>query len=382
VSAPTSPPRTDSLPRTDGLVQLPLRRRRGPWLLAALAAAIGVVGVAILLLDPFGSGRAGTGVQDNGAPSAIAIVRKGSLASTSDASGTLGYAGAYSIVNNASGTATWLPPSGAVIERGHVVYKVSGHPVVLLYGITPAYRTVKEGMTGSDVRQLNANLVALGYASSSALDPGSDYFGAQTRSALERLQEALGVAQTGELAPAQAVFLPEAIRITHVSATLGTGLAPGAVIAQASAIRRHVTVNLDTARQSSVKVGDGVTITLPSGRSTQGKVSGVGKVATSGGQGAATVPVYIALLHPRDAAGLEAAPVQVAITTARVRDALIVPVNALLALAGGGYAIESVDAHGAHHLVSVSTGLFDDADGLVQVTGALSPGEKVVVPST
>jgi hypothetical protein len=29
----------------------------------------------------------------------------------------------------------------------------------------------------------------------------------------------------------------------------------------------------------------------------------------------------------------------------------------------------------------VSTGLFDDADGLVQVTGVL-PGERVVVPST
>jgi hypothetical protein len=92
--------------------------------------------------------------------------------------------------------------------------------------------------------------------------------------------------------------------------------------------------------------------------------------------------VYIALRNPRDAGGLDQAPVEVAITTARVRDALIVPIGALLALAGGGYAVETVNAQGAHHLVPVSTGLFDDADGLVQVTGAVGPGTKVVVPST
>jgi hypothetical protein len=53
----------------------------------------------------------------------------------------------------------------------------------------------------------------------------------------------------------------------------------------------------------------------------------------------------------------------------------------LLALANGGYAVEEVGAGGVHHLVGVSTGLFDDADGLVQVSGgALAAGQRVVVP--
>ncbi len=65
----------------------------------------------------------------------------------------------------------------------------------------------------------------------------------------------------------------------------------------------------------------------------------------------------------------------VSITTASVKDALVVPVNALLALGSGGYAVEAVGAGGAHHLVAVQLGLFDDADGLVQVTGCgLAPG--------
>jgi hypothetical protein len=75
--------------------------------------------------------------------------------------------------------------------------------------------------------------------------------------------------------------------------------------------------------------------------------------------------------------------VRVGITTDRVRGALTVPVTALLAQSGGGYAVELAGAGESNHLVPVSLGLFDDADGLVQVTGSgLAAGQKVVVPST
>jgi hypothetical protein len=62
---------------------------------------------------------------------------------------------------------------------------------------------------------------------------------------------------------------------------------------------------------------------------------------------------------------------------------LVVPVTALLARSGGGYAVEVVGAGATNHLVGVSLGLFDDAHGLVQVTASgLAAGTKVVVPST
>jgi len=77
------------------------------------------------------------------------------------------------------------------------------------------------------------------------------------------------------------------------------------------------------------------------------------------------------------------APVQVGITTASVHNALVVPVTALLARSGGGYAVEVVGEGTSNHLVPVSLGLFDDAEGLVQVTGsALAGGQEVVVPTT
>jgi hypothetical protein len=71
----------------------------------------------------------------------------------------------------------------------------------------------------------------------------------------------------------------------------------------------------------------------------------------------------------------------VTITTGSVTNALVVPVAALRAQPGGGYAVEVAEAGGRHHLVAVGLGLFDDADGLVQVTAtSLTAGQRVVVP--
>jgi hypothetical protein len=348
----------------------------------ALFAAAGAL--VVVVSSPFGGGRhPASGVADNATPTSLATVTSRSLSSQTDVSGTLGYGGAGSVVNEASGAATWLPGSGQVIRAGQVLYRVSGKPVVLLDGRTPAYRSLSEGMTGLDVLQLNRNLVALGYASSSALDPTSDYFGTETKYALERLQAQLGVSQTGKLGLGQAVFLPAPLRITKVTATLGTNVPQGEVIAQASSTARRVVVNLDASQQSSVKAGDKVMITLPSNRITEGVVTSVGKVAnSSGSSGSATVSVYIALRNPRVTGSLDQAPVDVQITTATVKQSLVVPINALLALSSGGYGVETIAARGVRQLVPVTLGLFDDADGLVQVFGSLSPGERVVVPST
>ena len=84
---------------------------------------------------------------------------------------------------------------------------------------------------------------------------------------------------------------------------------------------------------------------------------------------------------PAATGSLDQAPVQVSIITASVTNALVVPVDALLALANGGYAVEVIGSKGVHHLVAVTLGLFDDADGLVQVIGSgLAAGQRVVVP--
>jgi hypothetical protein len=109
-------------------------------------------------------------------------------------------------------------------------------------------------------------------------------------------------------------------------------------------------------------------------------VSSVGKVATGGAS--PKVTVIVTLKHPQAAGALDQAPVAVSITTATAPGALVVPVDALLARASG-YAVEEVGPGGRHHLVPVSLGLFDDAAGLVQVSGpGLAAGQRIVVPAS
>ena len=77
--------------------------------------------------------------------------------------------------------------------------------------------------------------------------------------------------------------------------------------------------------------------------------------------------------------GAHQAPVAASITTEVRKGVLAVPVNALLALAEGGYAVE-VERDGPRQLFGVRTGLF--AEGQVEVTGGgLRAGDLVVVPA-
>jgi hypothetical protein len=360
------------------------RRRRGR-VLVGVAVLVIVAAVVVSATGAFGKHHArATGVSDNADPTSIATVTEGSLASQLSADGTLEYTTSggsdYSLVNQASGTFSKLPAVGDVFSRGQVIYRVSNDPVILLYGNTPVYRSLSEGDTGPDVRELNHNLVALGYATRSEVDWDWSYFSYETAYALERLQYHLGEDQSGELVEGQAVFLPGQIRITTVSATLGTTAGPGAAVMQATSTSRQVVVNLDASEQTEVKVGDQVQITLPDGSSTPGVVSSIGTVASGTGSNS-TLPVSITLKRPKAAGALDQAPVTVEITIAKVKNALIVPVDALLALSGGGYAVETVTANGVHKLVAVSLGMFDDAAGTVQVTGDVSAGERIVVPN-
>jgi hypothetical protein len=66
-----------------------------------------------------------------------------------------------------------------------------------------------------------------------------------------------------------------------------------------------------------------------------------------------------------------------------VENVLTVPVTALIALSGGGYAVEVVGTNGVHQLEAVTAGLFDGANGRVQVNGTeLAVGQRVVVPAS
>jgi hypothetical protein len=299
---------------------------------------------------------------------------------------TLEYAGSFTVASKGGGTLTWLPPAGRVIGQGGVLWRVDNAvPVILLYGKVPLWRALAEGATGQDVAQLNHDLVRLGYGNAADIAAlGWDYFGWDTKHALQRLQLAVGVttpsgAATGSLALGQAVFEPSAVRVTTLTGSLGDP-ATGSILTATSA-RRVVVISLDASQQGEVKAGDPVSVTLPNGSATPGVISSVGKVATGTGS-SAKITVDVRLRHPHAARRWSQAPVTVTITTGSVSGVLVVPVTALLSQPPGGYAVEVAAPGGRHHLVKVTTGVFDDAAGLVQVSGAgVHAGQRVVVPA-
>ena len=355
-------------------------RRPGGWVAAGLVVVLAAGGAAGAwragVFSPAGS--SGTGQQ--GSPATQAVVRE-DLSATTPVSGTLGYAGAYRVAGH-GGTLTWLPPAGQVISQGRVLYRVdNGSPVVLLYGGVPAWRYLGEGVTGADVSQLNHDLVSLGDATRSEISAtGWDYFSWETAYGVQKLEEHLGVSSPpGSLPLGQVVFEPAAIRVSQVTGSLG-GPAGGPVLA-ATSDHHQVSIPLDASQQSQVKAGDRVAVTLPDGRTTPGVVSSVGTVAVTSGS-TTTIPVQVNLTHPGAAGILDQAPVTVSITTGIAPHALAVPVTALLAQSSGGYAVEVLATGGTRRYVPVRPGLFDDASGLVQVSGALTPGQRVVVAAS
>jgi hypothetical protein len=346
----------------------------------AAIAGMTVVAVGLVSVWLGGGFTAGAGGEDGGlaAPQTEAVTRQ-TLSEQMTVDATLGYGGTYPVLGH-TGTLTWVPVPGQVIRQGQVLYRVdSGDPVVLMYGSVPAWRTLSSGVSGADVSQLNHDLAALGDASSTQLaQAGWDDFSAATQSGLGKL----GVSGT----LGSVVFEPGALRIATVTGVLGES-ADGPVLT-ATSTQHVVTVALDAADQSEVAVGDSAAVTLPDGSVASGAVAEVGTVATAPSGPAsnglsqdATIPVTITLTDPAAAGTLDQAPVTVTISTGSVSDVLVVPVSALLAQSAGGYAVEVAGPGSARRLVAVTTGVFDDSSGLVQVTGPLSPGEQVVVPS-
>jgi peptidoglycan hydrolase-like protein with peptidoglycan-binding domain len=342
----------------------------------ALAVAMVAAGVGARAGDA-ASAPASTGA----AVGATAAVERRDLVERDELVGTLGYAGAGSLLAGAAGTITRLRAPGAVVRRGQALYWLDGEPAAfLLYGRLPAWRDLGPGIAdGDDVRQLERNLRALGHDPGGALEVDREWDWATT-AAVRRFQDARGLAEDGTLARGELVFRPGATRIGEASAAVGQTAAPGRELAAVSSTERRVTVDLEATRQRLARAGDTVTVELPTGRTVKGRIASVGKVAEQPPgeeDGDATIEVTIELRgKAARGSGLDQAPVDVGFAVERRRSVLAVPVKALLARQGGGFAVELAGAAGRRRVVAVEPGLY--ADGYVEVEGDLREGRRVV----
>jgi peptidoglycan hydrolase-like protein with peptidoglycan-binding domain len=353
----------------------------------ATIAGLAAVAIAALAAGLWtGRGEsAGTGGEDAAAETnATATVQRRDLVRRETVNGTIGYDDSRALYAQSPGTVTGLRTPGSVVRRGQALYWVDGRPVALFYGASPLWRRLDpKSENGADIRQLEQNLVALGYDPNGDVEVDDDWDWATT-AAVKRWQDDRGVEETGRIELGEVVFLPGARRIGQLKTTLGAPLQPGAELMDTSSTRSVVTVDLDATRVALVKKGDAVQVGLPDGRTVGGTIVKVGRVAESeqdpqtGEQTDPTIEVEIRLAKGARPADLDEAPVDVSITSETAKNVLSVPVSALLALAEGGYAVEVVEG-GSTRLVGVEVGAF--ADDLVEISGAgIKAGTKVAIP--
>jgi hypothetical protein len=372
------PPGPDPI-RLDG--RRPGRRRRATALVAGGALAVLAAGVVAWRSGDDG-GPSTASADEPATTTAEVTVRD--LEERTELDGTLGYGDTSQLALSAQGTVTWLPPEGSVVDRGQSVAEVDDRVVPLLFGDRPLWRELGSGVEdGPDVELVEANLVALAVVTADELTVDQEWTSATT-DALEEWQDALGLDDTGRLAPGAVAVQPGAIRVAAHVAELG-GQAGGPIL-EVAGTTRQVTVDLEATRQGMVAVGQTVDVELPDGTVVPGTVASVGTVAETpeGSENdptadtTPTIEVTVSLNDPAAAGALDQAPVTVSVVTSAAQGITAVPVDALLALAEGGYAVERPVVGGGTKLVPVEIGAF--ADGWVQVTGDLAEGDDVVVP--
>jgi peptidoglycan hydrolase-like protein with peptidoglycan-binding domain len=340
-------------------------------------AAVAVAGAATLGLG--GRGEE-TAKPDRTGPGATVPVTRQTLVESVTAPGELGYGATTPLASTATGTVTWLPEPGATVRRGEPLLRADETPVVLMYGALPMYRALAENAKGGDVEQFEKNLAALGYSGFTV----DEEFSKLTTTAVKRWQKDMELPETGTVEKDRVVFAPGAVRIAERLVRIGAS-ATGDVISYTGSTR-GVTVSSDASKAGWARKGVKVTVTLPDGKAVQGSVSGVAEPAR-GGEGAegaagadtaSTVDISVAIADQKALGKLERGGVTVRYVAKERKDVLTVPVNALLALAEGGYGLEVVSDTGTR-VVAVEVGLF--ADGRVEVSGeGLDDGVLVGVP--
>jgi len=350
------------------------RRQRTVLLVAvACVAVLGIVAAVFVATRPTASAADdGPGTVD----AATSTVSRGDLTERIRLSGRLGYGQAHDLGTVLGGTVTSMPAVGEVLDRGATLFRVDDRPVVLLLGDLPMWRSFEYGMDdGPDVLQLEQNLAALGFFER---EPDEE-FAESTAAAIERWQDSLGLEEAGAIEPGRIVFAPAPVRVAAQKATVGD--AANAAVISVSGTVKQVLAFVAPNLKGTATAGTPVQLSLPGGATASGTISAVGAPSEQDdGQGGKKLklPITITLDDAASADGLDDVTVSGELTAVKREDALLVPVIALLARPGGGYAVEVV-ADGDTELVPIELGAF--ADGMVEVTGgALEPGDEVVVP--
>ena len=206
--------------------------------------------------------------------------------------------------------------------------------------------------------------------------------------AKEELEELKLSAKSETFSPTNAYASESPIIIGSYISDIGSAVSLNSQLYNISSIGIEVVFQVDASDQETVSLGDSVEIELPTDERVPTKITFIDQVVTQT-QAGEFIEVILEVLNPNEIEAYDQAPVKVFVTTEVSENVLFVPVNALLALAEGGYALEVYEGEtegGTFQgesgvdtsYVAVEIGVF--TDGFVEVKGNISEGQIVVVP--
>lgn len=357
-------------------------RRRAVIAMATFAVVAVAAGVVVLIVQrkpPESAPAAAPEVKTT-------TVRKTDLANTRSVTGMLGFGAPRVIKGAGAGSLTRLPAVGDIAEVGKPLYRVNDQPVPVFFGDTPLFRKLETtGTKGADVAVVMDNLAELGYQPGRRPDDAQKAeFTDAVVGALKKWQGKVGLEPSGTLDVGQVLVLDAPVRVATVTAQLGDPATGPLMSVTANA--RVVTLSAPVGEVGTLKAGTPVVVVRPDAKEIPAKVGSINTAVVSGdsgqpqtGQPGGGVQKMDVVVIPDNADGvadLDSASVQVKITTESHPGVLVVPVNALIALREGGYAVQLRDGQ----LKAVQTGMY--SQNQVEISGPdIAEGLEVVTAS-
>ncbi|MEU8076646.1 peptidoglycan-binding domain-containing protein [Catellatospora citrea] len=348
--------------------------RRRAATIAMCAAVLALLAVGVMAALGLGGDGGDQPAERRTGPAATTTVTRQTLVEAVTVPGVLGYGPATPVTSTATGTVTWLPAVGATVVRGGQLLRADDQPVLLLYGALPMYRALNAGVTGADVKQFEQNLAALGLRGFDV----DETFSGSTATAVKRWQKSLGLPETGAVDRDRVIYAAGPVRVSGQLVRVGAS-ATGDVL-EYTGSTRAVTATADRSRAGWAVPNAKVELFTHSGTPTPGTVVTLTDAPAAGGadSGGANVTITIAYAAQQALGSQDGVGVTIRHVLQERRDVLTVPVNALLALAEGGYGVEVVTDR--VRIVAVQVGLF--AGGRVEISAAgIDDGTTVGIPA-
>jgi len=183
--------------------------------------------------------------------STVKVLQK-DLTTYTETTATLGFTTSATISSPVAGTVTSLANVGDVIDAGSLVATIDANPVIALVGDVPGYRDLSTSSSaGADVRQLETNLVLLGF------DPNSkvhidEVYDTATAAAVTLWEDSIGLAGDGKAAQKEITYIPGRILVDTVSASVGGAAESGSALLTGRLAERKFIVSATVAHGGTV----------------------------------------------------------------------------------------------------------------------------------